>query len=784
MYSFINVLGLIVGISFSCMLFVYVQHEMSYDRFHDKSDRIFRAITIDKRIPEMPRYYGVAPAPLGSELVDKFPEVEATVRLHRFVGQVVIEKDGQNFQERNWFTTTDPGFFELFDFNLIAGNKETALVEPSSLVITKSMATKYFGGEDPLGQVLENTSFGPVKVTGVLEDFPDNSHLKFDMLFSNVRTDDDWKVYLGSWQDFDAYTYVLLNSKANADLLKSRIPAIISGHFTAFDGTLELDFQAMEDIYLHSANIEASSSSDQGQTAYIYVFATMGLFLLVIACINYINLATSKAMSRAREVGIRKVVGAFRWQLITQFMVESFLFTLLAMLVAIAAMDALFPYFNQITGKHFDISLDTLGSYLPPLLAISLAVGVVSGSYPAFYLSRLRPVSSLKGVASGDFRAVALRRGLVVFQFALTIVMIVSTLVIGEQLNFVQQRDLGFDKSQLVVIDINSGRVRQNFEAMKHELASIPGVVSVGVSSRVPGEWKNIRELYVRSSGTATVDSLKTYYMGFDEGMLQTYRLDLLEGEYFASNGSVDSTSILLNEAAVSALGLDKAVGSVVRISTPRGPLEATVAGVLRDFNFQSLHQKVAPIVIGTWNNPLQYIDYFSVRIGGDPQELMPAITAVHDKFDQATPIEYHFLDQQLATYYAAERKVGMIFRMAGGLSIFVACLGLLGLATYNIERRTKELGIRKVLGASAINLFMLLSSSFVRQVALAFVIAAPVSYYVMQRWLSIFQYRIPLHVGIFLMAGAIALLIAMATISYRSIRAAHASPLRALRQE
>lgn len=784
-YAAINILGLVIGISFSCMLYIYVSNELSYDSFHTKSDRIFRAITIDKRVPDNPRSYGVVVPPLGKELVDNYPEVEDMVRLYRFTGQVVFEMNGQNFLERNWYMA-DTNFFTVFDFEFVSGDKATALKEPSSLVITQSVARKYFGDIDPVGHIIEKCNFGAVKVTGVIKDHPDNSHLKFDMLFSNVRPDEGWTKFLNSWDDFGAYTYIVLKKNNSIETLKTKMPALQKKQFANFDDAIALDFQHIEDIYLGSERIEEGTESSHGQRAYIYIFSSMGIFLLLIACINYINLATSKALTRSKEVGVRKVVGAIKNQLIIQFLTESFVVTLASMVIAIGVMKIAFPYFNQITGKEFDVNLDTLKTYLPPLVFIALAVGFISGSYPAFYLARLKPVASLKGMDKGERGAMTFRKGLVVFQFALTIVMLVSTIVIGRQLNFIQNKDIGFDKDQLLVIDINSGAVRQQFQTIKNEYSNIPGVQRVAVSSRVPGEWKNIQELYVKSANSmdGVTDSVKAYFMGFDEDVMETYKLQLAEGRYFSANSQADSTTILLNQSAVTALGLVNPTGSVIKMNTRRGVMNATVIGIIKDFNFQSLHQKIAPIIIGTWNNPFAVIDYFTLKISGDPEKVIEPVARVHEKFDTRSPIEYHFLDQQLESFYVSEKRVSMIFRMGGALSIFVACLGLFGLATYNIERRTKELGIRKVLGASAMNLFLMLSSTFAKQVGIAYLIASPIAYYIMNQWLKIFEYKISLHVGIFLLSGAIALVIALATVSYRSLKAAFASPVNSLRQE
>ena len=775
-YTLINIFGLLTGIAFSCMLYVYVNHELSYDQFHTKAERIFRVLTIDERDLQDVRRYAVTVPPMGPELVDNFPEVEDAVRLFRPVGQILFKIDDENFQERNWYTA-DGNFFEVFDFEFVEGNKSTALKEPHSLVLTETMAKKYFGDRNPIGNLIE-TSFGPVKVTAVLRDPPGNSHLTFDLLFSKLRTDDEWTKYLNSWESFGTYTYVVLNEGNSIANVRSKTAALAREKFAGFEGSVKVDFQAIKDIYLNSSGIEEGAESARGQRSYIYIFSTMGIFLLIIACINYVNLATSHAMTRGREIGVRKVVGARQGQLIGQFLMESFLTTAVAAVLALFVMKLLFPYFNQITGKDFDITLQTLGSYLLPLIVIGFTVAVVSGSYPAFYLAAAKPVLSLRG--RGEERSsMGVRKVLVVFQFAISIVMIVSTIVVGKQLSFIRTSDVGFDKENLIVIDINNGDVRKKFRTVKNEYAAIPGVKSVAVSTRVPGEWKNIAEIYVSGEG----DSTSSYFMGFDEDMLDTYNLRLKAGRYFAEHSN-DSTQVLLNEAAVRALRLVEPLGARVRISDGEKVLEATVIGIIRDFNFQSLHQKVAPIVIGSWNNPFQYIDYFTIRISGDVPATMQSITRVHEMFDQRTPIEYHFLDEQIQQFYVAEQRAAMIFRMGGVLSILVACLGLLGLATYNIQRRTKELGIRKVLGASGGSLFVLLSSSLVKQVAIAFLIAAPVAWYIMREWLKAFEYKIALHVGIFLLAGIFVVLIALLTVSYRALKAVSANPVDTLRQE
>ncbi|MEO7987985.1 MAG: ABC transporter permease [Chryseolinea sp.] len=785
-FTFINVLGLVLGISFSTMLYTYVNNELSYDSFHTKSDRTYRILTLDKSVPDNIRTYGLTVSPFGPELVSSFPEVEEMTRLHRFSGQVVVEIGEAKYSERNWFTTTDNNFFHVFDFDFVAGDRSTALSQPFSVVLPETIAKKYFGEESALGKTMNLQEIGVVKVTGVIKDLPENSHLQFDLLFSNILTDQEWNTYLNDWQDFGAYTYVVLHKGKSIHDVEAKMPAFMKKHWGPDAEFQSTAFQPIQAIYLHSTDIQSGTEQEHGQLSYVYIFSSMAIFLLIIAAINYINLTTSKASSRSKEIGIRKVAGAFKTQLIFQFLTEAFVITLVSMLLAIVMMDLCFPFFNSITGKHFDLSLDTLGQFMPALLIITLIIGVIAGSYPAFYLSKLKPVTTLKGQAVFPKNRFNLRTALVVFQFTITIVLIVSTLVIGNQINFIQTKDIGFNKDQMMIIDINSGTVRSQFEAMKNEFSKLAGVQHVAVSSRVPGEWKNIRQVYVRNTNEANAktDSLQTYFMGFDEDMLKTYQLQLAAGNFFSGSKQADSMNVLINASAVEAMNLKNPVGTILHITTRRGEWSPQVIGVIQDFNFQSLHQKIAPIIIGFRNNPIQPIDYFSIKVSGDAQALIEGATKVHAKFDPETPIEYHFLSEQLNNFYVSEKKAGMIFQMAGGLSILVACLGLLGLANYHVERKTKELGIRKILGAGSLNLFLMVSLSFTRQVVLAFVLACPVAWYVMKEWLDAFEYRIPLNAGVFILAGAMVLLLALLTVSYQSLKAAMFNPIDSLKNE
>jgi len=787
-FTFINVFGLVLGISFSTMLYTYVANELSYDSFHSKSDRTYRVLWVNKSIPDNVRTFGSIVPQIGPELVNTIPEVEEMTRLFQPYGQVVVEIGEAKYSERGWFTTEDPNFFNVFDFEFIAGDKATALKQSFSVVLPESSAKKYFGDESAqsaLGKTMNLQGIGVVKVTGIIKDLPQNSHLQFDLLFSKILVDQDWTDYLNSWNDIGAYTYMVLKEGKSINDVEAKMPAFRKKYWGPNLETRELAFQPIEDIYLHSGDIQNGSEREHGQLSYVYIFSSMAIFLLIIAAINYINLTTSKAASRSKEIGIRKVAGAVKTQLIFQFLTEAFVITFVSMLLSLVMMNVCFPFFNSITGKNFNLSLPTLGEFMPALLAITVIIGVMAGSYPAFYLSKLKPVATLKGQTVFTKNRFNLRTTLVVFQFTITIVLIVATLVISNQINFIQTKDMGFNKEQLMIIDINSGPVRNQFQAMKNEFAKLAGVQQVAVSSRVPGEWKNIRQVYVRNANeaSATRDSLQTYFMGFDEDMFNTYQLQLAAGSFFKGTGA-DSMNVVMNASAAQAMNLKNPVGAVVQINTRNGQWNAHVIGVLQDFNFQSLHQKIAPIIIGYRNNPIQSIDYFTLKVSGDTQQLIEGAANVCEKFDPETPLEYHFLSDQLNNFYVSEQKAGMIFQMAGALSILVACLGLLGLANYHVERKTKELGIRKILGAGPLHLFLMVSLSFTRQVALAFVLACPLAWYVMREWLSAFEYRIPLGTGVFIVAGALVLLMALLTVSYQSLRAARLNPIDSIKSE
>ena len=783
-YAFINIIGLAIGISGATLFLTFVKDELSFDKMHANYERIVRPITIQTNLDE-PRYHGSNPMIMATTFVDELPEVENQVTLYRRGNQINYQFEGQNYTDREFFFTT-PELFEVFDFKLIKGDPKTVLSEPKTVVVSENKALEVFGTTDVIGKIIQ-TQGGDVKISGVMEQIPDNSHVYADWFFTELLPPNAMQTIRNSWTDFNSTSYLVLAPGTDRATFQQKALDLTTPHLPAgFAEQVSFEFQALEDIHFNSAHIETDIARFKSDKTYTAIFIFISIFLVVIASVNYMNLATSKAVFRAKEIGIRKVVGAEKRQLVTQILTESLVIASIGLLLSIALTDIAMPFFNGLTGRNYDFSWGQLLGYADVLLGLTLVIGVLSGIYPAFFMTNFKTVNILKGeqVKGGSFN---IRKALVVFQFVLSIVLIISTMVVSDQMKFIRDKNLGFNKENLLVIDINNGAVRPVFRTMKSELAQIPGVESVAVASRVPGEWKNIDRVGVSlySSDGSMKDSTEFYYMSFDPDMLTTFNFDLISGEFFEGNDASDSTKIMLNQSAAKALGFENPLGEQVELNVRGVNGRYTVAGVLEDFNFQSLHSEIEPLIVGAWNNRASAIDYFILKVSDQniPQIIEEA-NKVHEKFDTRTVMEYHFLDQQLEIFYESDQQASVIFKVGASLSIFIACLGLFGLASFTIQKRVKELGIRKVLGASEWKIFMLLSSSFSKQILLAFIIASPIAYWVMDNWLQNFQYRIGIGVGTFILAGLGTLLVALITISYRALRAANSNPVNSLRSE
>ncbi len=779
--SFINIAGLSLGITISCLLLIFIFHELNYDSFHEKSEHIHRIVEIDNN-GDNTRYYGQTAPAVGATLADQLPEIEAAVRLFRFIGQVNIEQNGQKYSERNWYVTDDK-FFEVFDFSLAHGNTETALEQPNSAVISKSMAVKLFGREDVIGEVLNFEDNEDAVVTGVLNDIPKNSHLKFDILLSKNTAMDFWDDYIVRWDRYGAYTYLLTKENTDLQALNSKIASVVNEQWQDMADRSGVYLQPVKDIYLYSENVEFGLEQEKGQPFYINLFIGCAIFVLLIAGINYTNLATANSFSNTKEIGVRKVSGALKNQLVGQFLMEAIMTALVAFLISIFLIDLFMPYLNMVTGKEFVFSFDTVGYYLGILFVVTIGIGLISGLYPAIYLSGINPSKNFKTSKNSKKGFLSLREGLVVTQFALSTILIVATIIGFQQMNYIQNKDKGFDEEQVLVVDINSWEVRQRFQTMKEEFEKVPGVTKVAASSRVPGEWKSITEIVAKPLVNQTDDSLQSYFMSFDKQVIDLYNIELAQGENFRGNSSTDSSKVILNETAVQLLGLENPIGSQIEITGV--PYSYTVIGIVKDFNFQSLHSRIEPLIIGYWDNAVRSIDYFSIKTSGDNiSEIIAGVTAVHNQFDPVSQIEYHFLDQQVQLFYQSDKRANNLFTIGAIFTILIACMGLFGLTLHMVEIQKKAIGIRKTLGASIQSIVMLLSKNFMKLIGIAFLIASPIAYFTMDKWLSNFAYSINPSIVTFITAGVIILFVSLLTISFESVKAAKANPVESLKSE
>lgn len=796
-YSAINVFGLAVGLACCMLILLHVYSELQFDRFHKNADRLYRVLYLQGG-PRGDQTFAVGMPPLASALKQELPEVEASTHFMR--GWRLTVKRESSTQtgiiSRNYYFS-DRETFTMFDFPFQAGDPETALKEPSSVVLSQEKAAALFGSEDPLGKSLyieaeDFPEFGttPYTVTGVLKRIPANSHIQFDFLISSstLQRFEMSRQWMNDWDTYLAYTYVELRNPGMESAVESKLPAFTQKYVPYEKGyTKGFTLQPITDIHFGSGVIGGELNAREGDLFYVEIFAVLAVLVAGIAIVNYMNLSTARAMKRAREIALRKVVGAERRQMATQFFVEAIVHSGLSFLAALGLVEFALPTFNALAGNDISLASIISPTLVLGLLVLAILIGLAAGSYPALYLSRMTPNLILKGEITSGKKAARLRNALVVLQFAVSIVMIVTTLVVSRQLDFVKSKNLGFNQDHLLVFDINSDNVQENFLSVKSELQRNGSVKSVTVSSRVPGDWKSFRHYDVRRADQPESETIRMMFNGVDEDFLDTYEMTLVQGRNFSRALATDSTAVILNETAARALFSDSPIGMTLRFSS--SDFVGVVVGVVKDFNFESLHERIEPAVLGFMpaggRHALHGIDYFTVRMAGtNVQETVDFVTSVHAKFDKINPIELGFLDQWWLNLYDRDQRLGDIFGIAAGLAIVIACVGLFGLAAFMAEQRTKEIGLRKVLGASVAGILGLLSKDFIKLVLLGLIIAVPLGYYAMDTWLAGFAYRIGIGWWVFALAGSVALLIAMLTVSIQAMRAALANPVDALRYE
>ncbi len=756
-YSFINIAGLAVGMACFILIVLWVRDDLSYDKFHLNADRLYLVTDYEQYADGDELNFSVNPPELAPTLIKEYPEIVEAIRYKSLSGRVVRHED--RFFSEDRFAVADPSFFTLFSFEFIKGEPAKVLSSPNSIVITQRMASKYFGDANPMGKTLQVDGEVDFTVTGIIQNVPTNSHLEFDFLVP-FSAAEKFGLSIEGWSTYAYKIYVMIGDHVNFGELSQKVAGAIRQHHDQ-DAIVELSLQPVTDIHL-----SRSESS-------IYIFSLIATFILLTACINYMNLATARAGNRTKEVGLRKVIGASRKEIVLQFFGESILVSLLALCLSLLLVEIFLPLFNDLSAKQLSFSLMKNGSVILILLATAIATGTISGSYPALFLSSLAPSSVLKGSwRSGPKRAV-LRKLLVSSQFVLSIALIIGTVVISRQLHFIRNQKLGFDKEQVLCISLKGDSAGKS-GLLKSELSKIEGVVSISAVSRPPAGLDMSTLIHEWGDGQIQGDLL-IHRLFVDWDFAATLGIEMAEGRFLSQQFTSDtSASVVVNQAAVRAMGMESPLGKEV--------LGSTIVGVVKDFHFNSLHSEIRPLAIQHSSDLFRFL---LVKIGpGDVSRSINSLRATWGGLVPGTPFEYQFLDDNIDRMYKTDQRMGNTIDSFTILALFIACMGLFGMASFTAQQRTKEIGIRKVLGATVPEITFSLIREFGKWVLLANLIAWPLAYFTMNRMLEVYAYRISLDIWIFLTAGAAALVLAVATVSYQSIKAALANPVESLRYE
>ena len=771
-FAFIHLTGLAVGLAGCMLIGLYIQNELSYDRYHDKSDRIFR---LTNQTEGGTYENGIAKVcgPWGPAAKEKIAEVEEVGRFV-FYGRTLVGEGEERFYESGGLFA-DASVFDIFSWKLIKGSPATVLAKPNSVVLTKALAEKYFPNADPLGQTMTFDNDQKYIVTGVVEDVPENSHFTFRFLVSLNTYEHPDRESWTRWNQF--YTYLLLKPGTDPAIISKKFNNILSENIEAdLASAITPIMQPITGIHLHSKlHREMAVNSD---VSYVYIFGAIALFLLLIACLNFINLSTAKATQRAKEIGVRKVTGATQSQLIRQFLSETMVICLLAVGLAVMLAQLALPEMNRFLGRELTLNFFENGTLVFGLLAMVVLTGLLSGSYPAFLLSSFRPVEVLKSKLSPSGN-IGIRKALVVFQFTISIFLIIAALVVTRQLDFIQNKNLGFNKEQIINVPMQDRATNPKSETIKTELLKVPGVLKVAVSANQPGG--SDYGVPYEAVGLSGEQQPAMRCLVIDHDFVDTYEMELAAGRSFSENMPTDETAYMINETAAKQLGWSNPLEhqlAMPAVNRPAGP----IIGVVKDFHFRSLHEPIAPLYIfyqPTW------FSQFNIKL--DATHLEETLSLLEEEWktiEPDFPFRYTFFDESYESLHAAEQSTGKLIKWFTALAIFITCLGLFGLTIFAAESRIKEIGIRKVLGASAAGIVGLLSKDFLKLVLLALVIASPLAYYFMKEWLHGFAYHVELQWTIFILAGLIAFFIAFLTMSFHSIKAALANPVESLRNE
>ncbi len=778
-YSLINVAGLSLGIAISICIFLYVRYELSYDKFNANYENIYR-MSLNGKFGSNNINAAVVSPPMGPYAMQHFPEVENYTRLHRQTHSGYFRNGEKKFYEKG-LVWADSGFFKVFTFPMLKGNPETALLQPNSLVLTQTAARRYFGDEEAYGKTLVQNDSKTYRITGIVEDPPENSHFHFDMLGSFSGLEENYgKPYFSNWGAFSFQTYLLLRPGASPETLEARFPEMIRENLkrTAKQNyVIEPYLQKLADIHLHSKlMMEIEPTGDYSR---VMIFSAIAAFILLIACINFMNLASARSFRRSREIALRKVHGAGRRQLMLQFLGESFFYTLLALGVGLLLVELFLPLFGDIVGKDLRLAIPGTGTILLSLGALVLFTTLLAGSYPALYMSSFSPLRVFKNSNRQGSGAAGFRNGLVVVQFAISIFLIISSLIIYAQMEYITGKDMGYNTEQTITLNLNGARQRQKFDVYKNEFSKLACVEGVAGSSHLPGRGLDGNSFI--PEGMDENDPWLIYYFGVDPDFVKTLDMKMLEGRDFMRDYASDSAAVVINQTLEKRLGWENPLGRKLKIISDGNPRNYTIIGVVSDFHAQSLHEGIEPMML----MPTGTYAFLNLRLKpGDLKNSIRQVGETWSAMEPDVPFSFEFIDQAFEATYRADLMTARLFLFFTSVAIFIACMGLVGLSAFMAGRRKKEVGIRKVLGAHESGIVMLLGSAFSRWVLVANLIAWPAAYLLMNRWLENFAYRTGINWAFFVVSALMALVIAWITVSWQTIRAARANPVDAIRYE
>jgi len=771
-FSFINIAGLAIGMACTIVIMLWVQHEMSYDRFHREAENMYR---LTASLPELDVHAAVSSAPIAEAIKAQIPDIKDIVRItgHR---SDLLQVDDRMFEEKR-IIFADSNFLQFFSFPLVEGDPATALQMPEGIVITQSMAKKYFGNEKALGKTILKNHKDIFTVTGVLADVPENSHLQFDFIQPMAflaRFERDLKENI--WDNFNFYTYIELTPGATASPAITAMESRITQIYKTNEPNLKVVFHLQPLLEVHLYSKFMADVPGGGNIQYVYIFIVVAIFILGVACINFMNLSTARSARRAKEVGLRKVAGAVRFQLIRQFLAESSVIAILAFILAILIVIAALPAFNDLAGKNLTISLSD-GKLLFGLIAITIITGLLAGSYPALFLSGFLPVKVLKGNLKSGSGSTLFRNSMVILQFAVSISLIIGTTVIYNQLQFIKNHNLGYDKENLLYVPM-TGELWSKYQAFRTALEQQSLTSDFTFVSDIPTNVGNAT-IGVQWDGKDPDTQPLFSNIAIDEHFMEVFKVQLLQGRTFSKEFTADTVNLVVNEKALKTMGMDvnTAVGKNITLWDKKG----VIIGVVKDFNFRPIQTPIEPLLLrlNTWGGNAV------VRTRpGQMEATIAALEKIWQELNPQYPFAYHFVDEDLDNMYQSEQQLSNLFTVFAGLAIFISSLGLYGLSAFLAERRTKEIGVRKVLGASVFQVVFLLSRTYTKPVILAMLIAVPAAWFAMSRWLEGFAYHVSIDWTVYLIAFLVSLFIAWFTVSYESIKAALANPARSLRDE